>query len=144
MKYIKGQQRNQITMVTECLEDYISEENPVRVIDAFVDSLDLDLAGFNRTTPASTGRPPYDPRDLLKLYVYGYFNKIRSSRKLMVECTRNIELFYLLRKLKPDFRTIADFRKDNFKALKKVFNTFVKICLKQLQRSWGLVFLLII
>jgi len=130
MKYIKGQQRNQITMVTECLEDYISEENPVRVIDAFVDSLDLDLAGFNRTTPASTGRPPYDPRDLLKLYVYGYFNKIRSSRKLMVECTRNIELFYLLRKLKPDFRTISDFRKDNAKALKKVFNAFVKICLK--------------
>lgn len=130
MKYIKGHPRNQMTMVTECLEDYISEENPVRVIDAFVDSLDLDLAGFVRTMPKETGRPPYDPRDLLKLYVYGYFNKIRSSRKLMTECTRNIELFYLLGKLMPDFRTISDFRKDNSKALKKVFSAFVKLCLK--------------
>lgn len=130
MKYIKGQPRSQMTMVTECLEDYISEENPVRVIDAFVDSLDLDLAGFVRTIPKETGRPPYDPRDLLKLYVYGYFNKIRTSRKLMTECTRNIELFYLLGKLTPDFRTISDFRKDNAKALKKVFSAFVKLCLK--------------
>ncbi|HOJ11735.1 MAG TPA: IS1182 family transposase [Clostridiales bacterium] len=130
MKYIKGQSGNQMTFVTEYLEDYISEENPVRVIDAFVDSLDLDLAGFIRTVPKETGRPPYDPRDLLKLYVYGYFNKIRSSRKLMTECTRNIELFYLLGKLTPDFRTISDFRKDNAKALKKVFSTFVKLCLK--------------
>lgn len=130
MKYIKGQPRSQMTMVTECLEDYISEENPVRVIDAFVDSLDFDLAGFVRTIPKETGRPPYDPRDLLKLYVYGYFNKIRSSRKLMTECTRNIELFYLLGKLTPDFRTISDFRKDNAKALKKVFSAFVKLCLK--------------
>ena len=80
MKYIKGQLRNQMTMVTEALEDYISEDNPVRVIDAFVDSLDLEIAGFIRTTPKETGRPPYDPKDLLKLYVYGYFNKIRSSR----------------------------------------------------------------
>lgn len=130
MKYIKGQPRSQMTMVTECLEDYISEENPVRVIDAFVDSLDLDLAGFVRTIPKETGRPPYDPRDLLKLYVYGYFNKIRTSRKLMTECTRNIELFYLLGKLTPDFRPISDFRKDNAKALKKVFSAFVKLCLK--------------
>ncbi len=130
MKYIKGQPRSQMTMVTECLEDYISEENPVRVIDSFVDSLDLDLAGFVRTIPKETGRPPYDPRDLLKLYIYGYFNKIRSSRKLMTECTRNIELFYLLGKLTPDFRTISDFRKDNAKALKKVFGAFVKLCLK--------------
>lgn len=130
MKYIQGQSRNQMMLVTECLEDYISEDNPVRVIDAFVDSLDLSLAGFIRTTPNETGRPPYDPRDLLKLYVYGYFNKIRSSRKLMTECTRNIELFYLLGRLTPDFRTISDFRKDNSKALKKVFNAFVKLCLK--------------
>lgn len=130
MKYIKGQSRNQMIMVTECLEDYISEDNPVRVIDAFVDNLDLELAGFNRTTPKDTGRPPYDPRDLLKLYVYGYFNKIRSSRKLMTECTRNIELFYLIGKLTPDFRTIADFRKDNAKALKNVFSAFVKLCVK--------------
>lgn len=130
MKYIKGQERKQLTLVTECLEDYMSESNPVRVIDAFVDSLDLNLAGFERTTPKDTGRPPYDPRDLLKLYVYGYFNKIRSSRKLMAECTRNIELFYLLGRLTPDFRTISDFRKDNPKALRKVFSAFVKLCLK--------------
>ena len=129
MKYIKGQPRSQITMVTESLEDYISEDNPVRVIDAFVDSLDLESAGFRRTTPKETGRPPYDPRDLLKLYVYGYFNKIRSSRKLMIECTRNIELFYLLCKLTPDFRTIADFRKDNAKAIRKVFSAFVRLCM---------------
>ncbi len=130
MQYIKGQPRTQITLVPECLEDYISEENPVRFIDAFVDKLDLNIAGFIRTSPEKTGRPPYDPRDLLKLYVYGYFNKIRSSRKLMTECTRNIELFYLLGKLTPDFRTIADFRKDNSKALKNVFKAFVKLCLK--------------
>ena len=115
---------------SSCIEDYISDENPIRVIDAFVDSLDLSLAGFIRTSPKDTGRPPYNPRDLLKLYVYGYFNRIRSSRKLMTECTRNIELFYLLRKLEPDFRTIADFRKENAKALKKVFSAFVKLCVK--------------
>ena len=128
MKYIQGQSRNQMALVPECLEDYIREENPVRVIDAFVDGLDLDIAGFIRTSPEKTGRPPYNPKDLLKLYVYGYFNRIRSSRKLMAECTRNIELFYLLGKLTPDFRTIADFRKDNAKALKNVFRAFVKLC----------------
>ena len=80
MQYIKGQPRTQMTLMPECLEDYIGEENPVRFIDAFVDKLDLDIAGFIRTSPEKTGRPPYDPRDLLKLYVYGYFNKIRSSR----------------------------------------------------------------
>lgn len=89
-----------------------------------------NLVGFIHTSLKDTGRPPYDPKDLLKLYVYGYFNRIHSSRKLMTECTRNVELFYLLRKLKPDFRTIADFRKDNAKALKKVFSAFVKLCVK--------------
>lgn len=130
MKYIKGHDRLQITLFPDCIEDYIGEDNPVRVIDTFVDSLDLTVAGFCRSTPKETGRPSYDPKDLLKLYIYGYFNKIRSSRKLMAECTRNIELFYLLRKLKPDFRTIADFRKDNAKALKNVFRAFVKLCMK--------------
>lgn len=129
MKYIQGQNRHQITLLPDCIEDYIGEENPVRVIDAFVESLDLHKAGFCRSTPKETGRPPYDPKDLLKLYMYGYFNRIRSSRKLMTECTRNIELFYLLGKLTPDFRTIADFRKDNAKALKNVFKAFVKLCL---------------
>lgn len=130
MKYIQGQDRNQLTLLPDCIEDYIGENNPVRVIDAFVDNLDLEKAGFLRTTPKETGRPSYDPKDLLKLYVYGYFNKIRSSRKLMTECTRNVELFYLLRRLTPDFRTIADFRKDNAKALKNVFHAFVKLCMK--------------
>ena len=88
------------------------------------------MRGFHRSTPNETGRPPYDPKGLLKLYVYGYFKKIRSSRKLMIGCARNIELFYLLRKLIPDFRTIADFRKDNAKALKNVFSAFVKLCMK--------------
>lgn len=83
---------------------------------------------FARAVPAGTGRPAYDPRDLLKLYIYGYLNRIRSSRRLMTECRRNVELFYLLNMLKPDFRTIADFRKDNRKSLEKVFGDFVKAC----------------
>jgi len=130
MKYIEGESRNQQSMLPNCLDDYIAEDNPVRVIDAFVDGLDMETLGFNRSEPAETGRPAYDPRDLLKLYIYGYFNKIRSSRKLRRECSRNIELFWLLGKLQPDFRTIADFRKDNSKALQNTFRAFGKICLK--------------
>lgn len=130
MKYIQGQDRHQISIFPECIEDYIDENSPVRVIDAFVESLDLLQLGFLRATPKETGRPAYDPKDLLKLYVYGYFNRIRSSRKLMTECTRNVELFYLLKKLTPDFRTISDFRKDNTKALKNTFRAFVKLCMK--------------
>ncbi len=128
MKYIKGQPRSQMTMVTECLEDYISEENPVRVIDAFVDSLDLNLAGFIRTIPKETGRPPYDPGDLLKLYVYGYFNKIRSIKKLMVECGSNIELFYLQNKLTPEFLTIDGFRKTMHKHSKMYSVHLLEVC----------------
>ena len=130
MKYIKGRSREQLTFLPECIEDMISQENPVRVIDAFVDSIDMEEAGFIRSTPKDTGRPGYDPRDMLKLYIYGYFNKIRSSRALMKECTRNIELFFLLKKLVPDFRTISDFRKDNKLAIRNVFKAFVKTCLK--------------
>lgn len=130
MIYIKGHDRAQITMLPDCINDLIGQDNPIRVIDAFIDSLDMKKAGFQRPVPNSTGRPSYDPRDLLKLYVYGYFNKIRSSRKLMAECSRNIELFFLLNRLTPDFRTISDFRKDNAKALKNVFRVFVKLCLK--------------
>ena len=130
MKYIQGQDRHQISIFPECIEDYIDENSPVRVIDAFVESLDLLQLGFLRAIPKETGRPAYDPKDLLKLYVYGYFNRIRSSRKLMTECTRNVELFYLLKKLTPDFRTISDFRKDNTKALKNTFRAFVKLCMK--------------
>lgn len=130
MKYINGQDRKQAILLPDCIDDLIGQDNPVRVIDAFIDSLDMEKAGFQRSVPNTTGRPSYDPKDLLKLYVYGYFNKIRSSRKLMTECNRNIELFYLLNRLTPDFRTISDFRKDNAKALRNVFSAFVKLCLK--------------
>ena len=130
MRYIEGEDRAQITLLPDCIEDYIKEDNPVRVIDAFVDGLDIAEIGIRRAKPNETGRPPYDPRDILKLYIYGYFNKIRSSRKLRTECSRNIELFYLMNRLTPDFRTIADFRKENARALKEVFREFVKICMK--------------
>ena len=130
MEYIKGQDRGQKTMLPDCIDDLIGQDNPIRVIDAFVDALDFKATGFKRPKPNDTGRPSYDPRDLLKLYIYGYFNKIRTSRRLMMECGRNIELFFLLNRLTPDFRTIADFRKDNAAALKKVFRAFVKLCIK--------------
>ena len=108
----------------------LGQNNPIRVIDAFIDNLDIEIARFKKAVPCRTGRLSHDPRDLLKLYVYGYFNKIRSSRKLVAECTRNIELFFLLKRLTPDFRTISNFRKDNTKALKCVFHAFVKLCVK--------------
>jgi len=130
MSYIKGKDRSQMTFMPECIEDLIDENNPVRVIDSFVDNLTLAELGFTRSTPAHMGRPAYDPKDLLKLYIYGYFNGIRSSRKLMRECKRNVELFFLLNHLVPDFRTIADFRKDNAEAIRKVFLEFVKLSLR--------------
>jgi transposase len=129
MGYILGEDRNQINFYTNTMEEFIGENNPVRVIDAFVDHLDITKLEIEHAEPATTGRPPYDPRVLLKLYIYGYFNRIRSSRRLMMECGRNIELFYLLNRLAPDFRTIADFRKNNAKAIKLVFNAFVKVCM---------------
>jgi transposase len=110
------------------LDEYVGEDSVVRVIDAFVDGLDLKDMGFGKARPALTGRPAYDPRALLKLYIYGYTNRIRSSRKLQAECTRNVEVMFLLGGLKPDFRTIADFRKDNPKSIKQVFVEFVSIC----------------
>jgi transposase len=129
MGYISGEDRDQIHLFPLTLEELIDEDNPVRVIDAFVDHLNIEELGLEHSKPAHTGRPPYDPRDLLKLYIYGYFNRIRSSRRLMMECGRNIELFYLLKRLIPDFRTIADFRKNNAKAIKQVFKAFVKVCM---------------
>jgi len=127
MGYIKGADRNQITLMPECLEEYVSTENPVRVIDAFVESLNIEELGF-KSKPAVEGRPGYDPRDMIKLYVYGYQNKIRSSRRLQREAGRNIELMWMLGKIVPDFRCISDFRKDNAKALPGVFREFVKLC----------------
>ena len=110
------------------MDDYVGADNPVRFIDAFVDQLDLAAAGFIRVAPKATGRPGYAPGDLLKLYIYGYLNRVRSSRRLEAECHRNIEVIWLLRSLKPDFKTIADFRSDNRAAFKKVFRDFVILC----------------
>ena len=130
MGYIQGTPREQTILFPETIEEYISDDNPVRFVDAFVDQLDLQAAGFQRTLPSETGRPPYAPGDLLKLYIYGYLNRIRSSRKLEQEAARNIEVMWLLRKLKPDFKTIADFRKDNRNAFKQVFREFILLCRK--------------
>ena len=107
------------------LEEYVDEENPVRFIDAFVDSLDLKRLGFRHSEPEEVGRPPYDPADLLKLYIYGYLNQVRTSRKLERECQRNMEVMWLIKRLTPDFKTIADFRKDNVDCIKEVFTEFL-------------------
>lgn len=128
MSYIEGESREQRVLFPEVLDDYISEENLVRFIDVFVDGLEMEDLGFDRTAPKETGRPPYDPRDLLRLYIYGYVNRIRTGRTLERECQRNVELMWLMRKLRPDFKTITDFRKDNRKAFRGVFRQFVLLC----------------
>lgn len=133
MGYIQGINRDQLTILPECLDDYIGEDNYTRIIDAFVESLELKEMNFLKVTPAKEGRPPYNPRDLLKLYIYGYMNRIRSSRRLEKETTRNLELIWLINKLHPDFKTIADFRKDNKEAIKEVFKRFVLLC-----KGWSL------
>lgn len=128
MGYIEGESRDQRVMFPAVIDDYITEDNPVRFIDAFADNLDLDELGFQRSQPASTGRPPYHPLDLLKLYIYGYMNRISTTRRLEKESHRNIEVIWLLRKLRPDFKTIADFRRDNGKAIKQLFREFSLLC----------------
>lgn len=128
MSYVEGASREQRVLFPEVLDDYISEDNLVRFIDAFVDGLKMGELGFNRSAPQETGRPPYDPRDLLRLYIYGYVNRIRTGRTLERECQRNVELMWLMRKLRPDFKTITDFRKDNRQAFKGVFRQFVLLC----------------
>jgi transposase/transcription elongation GreA/GreB family factor len=128
MAYIEGIGREQQMLFPEALEDYVSESNHVRVIDLFVSGLAVEKLGFTRAMPATTGRPGYDPRDLLRLYIYGYINRIRSSRGLEREAERNVEVIWLLRKLRPDFKTIADFRRDHPEALKAVFVAFVQFC----------------
>jgi len=112
----------------EVIDEYIEEDNPVQFIDAFVDGLDLKELGFSHAELEETGPPPYNPADLLKLYIYGYLNRIRSSRRLEKECKRNVELMWLLKKLAPDFKTIADFRKDNCDSIKKVCKEFTFLC----------------
>jgi transposase len=128
MAHIAGMDRAQLLLLPESVDDYVGADNPVRFIDAFVDQLDLAAAGFSRVAPKATGRPGYAPGDLLKLYIYGYLNRVRSSRRLEAEAHRNIEVIWLLRSLKPDFKTIADFRNDNRAAFKKVFREFVILC----------------
>jgi len=128
VNYIQGRDRHQKTAFPEILDDYIKEDNPVRFIDAYVDQLDLQQLGFQHTTLNETGRPPYNPADMLKLYVYGYLNRIRSSRSLEREAGRNLELMWLIARLQPDFKTIADFRKDNLQAIKQVCTAFAMLC----------------
>jgi len=127
--YIQGINRSQIILFPESLDEYIEEENAVRVIDAFVNSLEISDFGITKSSPADTGRPPYSPYDMLKLYTYGYMNKVRSSRRLEAETKRNVEVMWLMEKLTPDHKTISRFRKDNAGALKNVFRAFVKMCL---------------
>jgi transposase len=130
MNHRAGLDRSQTLLFPERLDDYIASENPVRFLDAFVGSLDLHALGFSKARCLNTGRPPYDPAVLLKLYLYGYLHRIRSSRLLEAECHRNVEVIWLLGKLAPDFKTIADFRKDNLKPLKAVSRQFILLCRK--------------
>ena len=127
-RFIEGQERGQVTLLPECLDDYIGEDNLVRVIDAFVDELDLRGLGFDGTDPAATGRPSYHPAALLKIYVYGYLNRIQSSRRLERETQRNVEVMWLTGRLTPDFKTIADFRRDNGKGIRNTCRRFVELC----------------
>src|SRR5712692_300952 len=127
-RFVEGEDRTQVTLLPECLDDYVAEDNPVRVIDVFVEELDLHELGFMRAEPASTGRPSYHPGVLLKIYLYGYLNRIQSSRRLEREAQRNIELMWLTGRLSPDFKTIADFRKDNGQAIRAVCRQFVELC----------------
>ena len=127
-RFIEGECREQSTLFPDTLDDYIAEENPVRVIEVFIDALDLGQLGFEGIQPSVTGRPAYHPATLLKIYVYGYLNRIQSSRRLEREAQRNVELMWLTGRLAPDFKTIADFRKDNGKGIIKVCREFVALC----------------
>ena len=127
-RFINGEDRLQPALLPHSLEDYVSEESPVRVIEVFIDELNLAGLGFSGMTPAATGRPAYHPSTLLKIYLYGYLNRVQSSRRLEREAQRNIELMWLTGRLAPDFKTIADFRKDNGAAIRAVCTRFVEIC----------------
>ncbi|WP_271311569.1 IS1182 family transposase [Yersinia intermedia] len=130
--HIKGQGRHQVTLLPEVLDDFVTEDNPVRVVDVFVDGLQLDVLGFESVNPKQTGRPGYHPATMLKLYIYGYLNRIQSSRRLEKEAHRNVELMWLLERLTPDFKTIADFRKNNGKGIKNTCRAFIDLC-RQMQ-----------
>jgi transposase len=127
-RFIEGEDRTQLTLLPECLDDYVESENPVRVIEVFVDGLDLGGLGFEGVDPAETGRPSYHPAVLLKIYIYGYLNRIQSSRRLERESQRNVELMWLTGRLMPDFKTLANFRKDRGPAIRNVCRQFVVLC----------------
>lgn len=131
-QHIKGQGRHQVTLLPEVLDDFVTEDNPVRVIDVFVDELQLDALGFERVNAKQTGRPGYHPATMLKLYIYGYLNRIQSSRRLEKEAHRNVELMWLLERLTPDFKNIADFRKNNGKGIKNACRAFIDLCRQML------------
>jgi transposase len=127
-RFVEGIDRGQATLFPECLEDWVCEDNPVRIIDAFVEGLDLAELNFCGVDPEATGRPSYHPSALLKLYIYGYLNRVQSSRRLERDSGRNVEVMWLTGRLVPDHKTIADFRKDNGPAIRKVCVQFVALC----------------
>jgi transposase len=127
-RFVEGVNRSQGTLLPERLDDYIAEDNPVRAVDVFVDALDLKMLGFDGMQPEATGRPAYHPATLLKIYLYGYLNRIQSSRRLERDTQRNLELIWLTGRLMPDFKTIADFRKDNGQAIRRVCREFILLC----------------
>lgn len=127
-RFVEGQDRYQVTLLPECLDDYITADNTVRVVDAFIGELDMAALGFEGATPAATGRPSYHPSVMLKVYLYGYLNRIASSRRLERECQRNVELMWLTGRLAPDFKTIADFRRTNSAGIRNVCRRFVVLC----------------
>src|SRR5213593_3361393 len=126
--FVQGADRQQTTLLPECLDDWVDEGNSIRAVDVFVDALELRELGFDGVTPAATGRPGYHPSVLLKLYIYGYLNRIQSSRRLEREAGRNVEVMWLIGRLAPDHKTIADFRKDNGPAIRKVCAKFIALC----------------
>src|ERR1700682_293217 len=127
-RFIEGEDRTQVALLPECLDDYVDQDNPVRVVEVFVDQLDLGALGFVGVDPAATGRPAYHPAVLLKLYIYGYLNRIQSSRRVEREAQRNVELMWLTGRLMPDFKTIANFRKDTGRAIRNVCRQFIMLC----------------
>ena len=127
-RFVEGEDRRQATLLPDSLEDYVTEDNPVRVVDVFIDELDLEALGFSGVVPEETGRPAYHPATLLKIYLYGYLNRIQSSRRLERETQRNIEVMWLTGRLMPDFKTIADFRRDSGPAIRAACAQFVVLC----------------
>ena len=127
-RFVQGETRTQMSLLPQYLDDYVTENNPVQVVEAFVDALDLDKLGFSGVVPQSTGRPSYHPRVMLKIYLYGYLNRVHSSRRLERECQRNVELMWLTGRLAPDFKTIANFRKDNGLGIRQACKQFVELC----------------